>query len=238
MARLVIARLHAGPIAPEWLTGWDELRKPVTPDGSPDWATYSAVRRVVHCARNEAVAFTLNEHSEATHLFFLDDDVIPPPDGLLRLLADSEAYDLPIVTGLYLQRSAPHLPVVYRYDPDASRHVQITRFCPGLQEVDACGGGCLVVRTDVLRAIAATGEQPFDYLPGMDASEDVAFCLRARRLGYRLALDFYVACQHLTTVAIAYETHSAAWRHGAIHFTSERIARLSQEIRPLAQRVG
>lgn len=220
---IAIGRLHIGAVLPEWLTAWEELKKPAKPDGKPDWVTWTAQRQVVHHARNEIVKATLTRYPEATHLFFIDDDVCVPPDGLLRLLS----HNLPVVTGLYVQRAAPMLPVVYRRDKEG-HHTHITKFCEGLQEVDACGAGCLLIRTDVLRAIEETGERWFDYTGGI--SEDLSFCSRVKALGYPIVLDFDVKCTHLGILAASYEMFMEASKD--LTYADDELARLSQEVRP------
>ncbi len=221
---IAIGRLHVGSILPEWLVSWEELHKPMKPDGKPDWITWNATRQVVHHARNEIVKATLTRYPEATHLFFIDDDVCVPGDGLLRLLA----HNLPVVTGLYIQRAMPMLPVVYRRD-DQGHHVNLTKFCPGLQEIDACGAGCLLIRTDVLRAIEATGELWFDW-PASGISEDLAFCSRVKALGYPIVLDFDVKCSHLGILEVTYDMF--AERAKDITYADDDLARLSQDVRP------
>jgi GT2 family glycosyltransferase len=155
----------------------------------------------------------------ATHVFVLDDDILPPPDGLLRLLA----HDVPIVSGLCVQRDPPHLPAAYRRGADL--HVPLTRFCAGLQSVDAVGAACLLVKTEVFQRL----EPPwFEFAPGF--SEDLFFCAQARRHGYEVLLDFAVQCGHLTTLPVTYQDFA---RHaGAVTFGSEELRMLSQDVRP------
>lgn len=225
---IAIARLHIGAVLPEWLTSWEEMRKPTKPDGSPDWITWNTARQVVHHARNEIVKNTLTRFPEATHLFFLDDDVCVPPDGLMRLLS----HDLPVVTGMYVQRALPMLPVVFRRDSEG-HHVHLTRFCEGLQEVDGCGAGCLLIRADVLRKIEATGEPWFDF-PASGISEDLAFCERVKRLGYPIILDLDVKCTHLGIFEYTYELFSAQAANDGLKYDTDDLARLSQDVRPYA----
>ena len=224
---IAIGRLHIGAVQPEWLVSWEELKKPTKPDGSPDWITWNSKRQIVHVARNDIVKATLEQHPEVTHLFFIDDDIMMPPDGLMQLLSR----DLPVVTGLYVHRSIPMLPVVFRCNENG-QHISITKFCDGLQQVDACGAGCLLIRTDVLRAIQATGEPWFDFSQNM--SEDLAFCRRVRQLGYPIVLDFDVKCGHLTTLEITYEMFLQRNEEN-YHYGDEEIKRLSQEVRPWQQ---
>lgn len=222
---IAIGRLHIGAVLPEWLTAWEEMRKPAKPDGSPDWITWQSMRQVVHHARNEIVKSTLTRYPEATHLFFIDDDICVPPDGLLRLLS----HNLPVVTGMYVQRALPTLPVVFRRDKNG-HHVHLTKFCTGLQEVDGCGAGCLLIRTDVLRAIEATGEPWFNF-PKSGISEDLAFCERVKKLGYPIVLDLDVRCTHLGIMEFTYDLFEQAATDG-LSYETDDLARLSQDVRP------
>lgn len=223
---IAIGRMHIGPVLPEWLSAWEALKKPVNPDGSAGWVTFQSVRQVVHSGRNEIVKGVLRDAPNATHLFFIDDDVTLPADGLVRLLSHADA---PVVSGLYIQRGEPYLPVAYRRTP-AGHYVHITRFADDdLQEIDGCGGGCLLIRTDVLRAIEATGEPWFDW--SMNMSEDLAFCRRAQQLGYRIALDPSVKCAHLTVSEVTYEVFAERRARG-MAFDSDEIERLSSEVVP------
>ncbi len=218
---IVIGTPHFGAVAPEWIDAYEMLTKPTRPDGSPDWVGVSVRRLVVHYARNQLVSTTLERYPEATHLFFLDDDVIPPPDALTRLLA----HNVPVVTGLYVERAPPHFPVAYRRGQD--HHVPLTSFCAGLQEVDACGAGCLLVRTDVLRAIKPPW---FDFVGGV--SEDLYFCQKAAAAGYRLLLDFDVQCGHLTTQVATYQHFDRLSRAGGVTFATTEIEALTRDVRP------
>lgn len=222
---IVIGNLHVGMVSPEWIINWEELNKPLKPDGKPDWVTYSVTRQIVHQARNDIVKAMLQNHPEATHLFFIDDDICVPSDGLLRLLS----HNLPVVTGFCIQRATPFMPTVFHKRGD-DKLVVATKFCDGLQEVDACGGGCLLIRADVLRAIEETGEPWFDW-PASGLSEDLAFCERVKRLGYPIVLDFDVRCTHLGTLYANYEMFEQIY-HGEFKFETEEMARVSQTVRP------
>src|SRR5262245_51915746 len=85
-------------------------------------------------ARNHACEVCLGEGFE--NLFFLDSDVIPPHDAVLRLLAHNK----PFISGLYSRRSPPvSLPVMIK---DGG---WITNYNPGsIVEADMVGSGCLL----------------------------------------------------------------------------------------------
>lgn len=149
-------------------------------------------------ARNTACMRALE--AGASHLFFLDSDVIPPRDAVYKLLA----HNRPIVSGLYCRRSPPAgVPVMIK---DGK---WITEFQPGsLVEVDLVGAGCLLIRRDVLENYPPhrPGYHWFDWRvnmqnllpPGDCLSEDFTFCKAAReKMGLKIFVDTSVVCKHI-----------------------------------------
>jgi hypothetical protein len=216
---IVIGLPRYGPVAPEWLYAYDRLCK-------PPYRELSVARSPVHVARNLIVTETLRDYPAASHLLFLDDDVIPEPDALERLLA----HDVPVVSGMYCERAAPHRPVAYRlgHDGEQERHVVLTRFCPGLQVVDAVGVGCLLVNLDVYRALEPSSW--FDFADGL--GEDLYFCRQLRRAGIPILLDGDVLCGHLTLAAVSLRDFQRYEQDGQITFDGPEIRALSQTPRP------
>lgn len=137
------------------------------------------------------------------YIFFLDSDVIPPHDAVIRLMK----HDLPIVSGVYCRRSPPHM------HPVAMKGGQWLPFdLPQNQllEVDVVGAGCLLIRRDVLEKMKPIApEQGAHWFhwrvdmsgllpPGEALSEDYAFCLHAKRqLGISTILDTSVRARHV-----------------------------------------
>lgn len=127
--------------------------------------------------------------------FFLDDDVIVPPDAILRLMAHKK----PIVSGLYYRRNNPICPVMLKNLPTGGRQ-WITEFkTPDLMEVDFVGAGCLLIHKSVLTSMA----QPwFEWNVDKDLpqekrmSEDFSFCEKARQHGHKILVDTSILCVH------------------------------------------
>jgi hypothetical protein len=136
-------------------------------------------------------------------LFFLDSDVIPPPDAILRLVAHKQ----PIVSGLYYRRNNPLAPVMLRNTPQGRTWV-VDYKVPDLMEVDFVGSGCLLIHRDVLLAMPpvlpnTNANRWFEWtvdrddLPQQDRmSEDFKFCERARNLGCKILVDTSIQCKH------------------------------------------
>ncbi len=158
-------------------------------------------------ARNSACQMALQ--GGFSHLFFLDSDVIPPRDAVLRLLA----HDRPLVCGMYSRRSPPHgVPVMIRNGK------WVTDFAPNsLIEVDVIGAGCMLIRRDVLENLPPLdpkrGKTFFDWRvdmmgllpPGEALSEDFAFCLAVRKtLGIPVLCDTSIQCKHVGLAEATY----------------------------------
>lgn len=149
-------------------------------------------------ARNQGAQLTLNHGCE--WMFFLDSDVIPPRDAIIRLINRRQ----PIISGLYARRSPPcGLPVMMRGGQ------WITDYTPGsIVEAEVVGAGCLLIHRTVLEKLAQKPLHParpwFEWRvdmqhllpPGEAMSEDYVFCLQARRMGYRILVDTSIVCRH------------------------------------------
>lgn len=152
-------------------------------------------------ARNNACRAALD--NGYTWLFFLDDDTVPPPDAITRLMAHKKD----IVSGLYYRRNDPLLPVMLRYtDAEKIGTNYVADFSwPALIEVDLVGAGCLLIHRRVLEAFDAKLPKPwFEWLtdrldlpPHARKSEDFEFCVRAQARGYKIYVDTAVQCRHI-----------------------------------------
>lgn len=134
-------------------------------------------------------------------VFFLDDDTIPPPDAIIKLMS----HKLPIVSGVYYRRSNPICPVMLKETQKG--RMWITEFnVPDMLEVDFVGSGCLLIHRDVLTSLPPLSPKChwFEWrvdrkdLPEKDRmSEDFTFCQHARNHGYKIYVDTTVQCRHI-----------------------------------------
>lgn len=151
-----------------------------------------------HHARNQAVHDFLSMDFE--YLFFLDDDVICPPDTIIRL----QSHKLPIVSGMYFRRQPPICPCALRNQPGGRQW--LTNFkMPEMVEVDYVGAGCLLIHRDVFRTVKhnSVSSPWFDWTvdridmePNNRMSEDFTFCDRVREAGYKVLIDSSIQCRH------------------------------------------
>lgn len=154
-----------------------------------------AMRLATLCLKPGARAFIVNAKSslvmigrnqiveaarlaKATHLLFLDSDLVFPPDTLARLLA----HDKDIVGGLYVQRVPPHHPLGMTFD---GQHAMVTA---GLQRMKIMPTGCLLLRLSIFNQLPkpwfntqSVGEKIL--------GEDYYFCERAHEAGFEIWCD-------------------------------------------------
>lgn len=230
--KVAIARVHSGLVDSRFWQSYEQLQRPS--------GTLPIVVERLHVdrARNEVVDMLLHpqkprlpmypkgvdpRYASITHVLFIDDDMIVPPDGLLRLLAHNE----PLVGGLYFGRNPPHLPVAYRFVEDG-QWIPVTKYVAGLQEVDAIGFGFMLVTREVLEKM----ERPwFEFSDKM--GEDMYFCEQAKKLGYKVLLDGDVICRHLTVTEVGQEHYRWHQSQGfSFQDGREDIQKLSEEVRP------
>lgn len=135
-------------------------------------------------------------------LFFIDSDMVLPPDALLKLLA----HDKPIVSGIAFKRYPPFDPCFYKKVEITDRGVRLEHYRAWpktLIEVDAVGMACCLIRREVFETIRENNMPPFFPIP--TTGEDIAFCLRAKQCGFKIYADTTVSCGHITSAPITEE---------------------------------
>lgn len=141
-------------------------------------------------------------------LWFIDTDMVFPPDTLERLLNCQRD----IVQGLVLLRHPPHFPVVYRLGEDGGlKQAVLNRQPPGLIEVDAVGTGGTLIRRRVRDSVADPWFE-VGTIKGDELGEDLCFSSKARKAGFKMWVDLRVPIGHLTPTAIwPHYTTDAGW---------------------------
>jgi len=148
----------------------------------------------------------------ATQVLFLDADMTFPA-GLVGKLLKIEA---PVSAALYFKKSPPFAPVPsmldVHNDPQLMRPIDLPE-SPGMVECDVVGMGATLINREVFERI----EKPwFAYdiyrrTGEMSVTEDVTFCIKARRAGFRIVCDTGLICGHLRWDEVG-AGHWEAWR--------------------------
>ena len=142
----------------------------------------------------------LSNHPD-DRLWFIDEDIIPPPEGLDILLK----HNVDIVGLLCFMLKPddrgflPPVPVALRYNEEKKYIVYFNG--KGLTEVDALGGGCIMVKRKVFEAIGGRCYEFFYYPDGtLNLVGDFDFCQKAQKTGFKIYVDFDVLCGHIKDV--------------------------------------
>ena len=183
MKKILIAIPTDKYIEPETFKSVYDLDIPAGYSAEFMFATGDQVDQIRNLIANWAAKFD--------YLFAVDSDMSFGTDTLKKLLA----HDKDVVSGLYIQRKpGQHILELYRN----GRNVPYNDIKGlGLVEVDGCGFGCVLVKSEVIRAI---GYPQFVYKSALDhantVSEDTYFCLKAKEKGFRVWADTSIQCGH------------------------------------------
>lgn len=135
-------------------------------------------------------------------LIMLDDDMILAPDAVAAV-ADALVANpaLAIVGALYYSRDGIRPMAADRWDSCDTTTATTPPFGNGLTFVDAVGFGCVAVRVDALRKLAAPYFSTQVFIEENAArvricNEDYLLCERMRRAGYRVGLHAGARCKH------------------------------------------
>ena len=147
-------------------------------------------RTVVHFGRNECVKQALE--LGVNYIFFLDSDIKFPPGILNRLLG----YRQDLVGVVVTKRVPPYNPCVYRgrkkmQDSDEIGWTWLSEIGTGLQEIDGIGMAATLINMNVFKKL----KEPWFYFTE-SLGEDLHFCERIQKLGYKLYCDTDIQCLH------------------------------------------
>lgn len=152
-------------------------------------------RRNIRSARDLAIRKALE--MKATHVFFMDDDILVPPQILGVLLR----LDKPIVGGLIHKDDGT--PIVFYdrmperlYEPDCGELPWLYHPREGAFECAAVAAGCMLIQSEVLHNLLETDRWAFTY-DETERSMDVRFCRKARKAGFSVWCWPDVPCQQI-----------------------------------------
>lgn len=140
-------------------------------------------------AKRNGFAEALLDDTRFEWLLFVDSDMHVPIDAFERLYA----HNVDIVSGSCVRRSDPYDPTHEGARPSTTH--------PGLLEVKWAGAACLLIRRHVFLKVS----KPWFAHPrehGDGVGEDVFFCERARRHGFKIYVDPAVEVGHMTTLPV------------------------------------
>jgi GT2 family glycosyltransferase len=218
-SKMVVAHLHPGEVSTSFqqsLMGsmaYDRARhrRMFSHDGRLGMIASQSGAGQLDRARNDCVRIFLDEHRDAELLVFVDSDMGWDPEAFERLAATMDDTNIDIlgglcfgqkITGPFAQRAVntEWFPTLYRWVEDQQAFDTAHEYKPdALVEVAATGAAFVMISRRCLEAIrAAEGDHWFDMIANGDRrfGEDLSFCLRARRNGFKVHVDTGVKASH------------------------------------------
>lgn len=106
---------------------------------------------VVHWSRNMLIAELIKTQKPWTHVLFIDDDIVPKPDALVKLLS----HNMDIVAGVCTTRNDPPIPNIRWWDEEALNFRTIFDWPKDkLIEVGGVGTGMMLITRNGLQQVA------------------------------------------------------------------------------------
>ena len=157
---------------------------------------------MIYDARNN-LAWAAMTHG-FDRVMWIDSDMTFSPDMLNLLNADMDENGLDYVCGYYTGRSQGAKPCIYqsvRWENDggmvnASAN-PIEGRPDGIVEIAGSGFGAVLMKTELIKAVADAYGPPFLPLPYM--GEDLSFCWRVKSLGRKMHCDGRIRAGHIGT---------------------------------------
>ena len=160
---------------------------------------------IITMARNMLVDQFLQ--SNCTELLFIDADVIPQPEDILRLVAQSGDKD--VTAGMYPRR-AKDKKFFLDFFQDELGDLQ---FDGALMRANRVGTGFMLIQRHVIETLADKAEKylgqdgvgqvanvfEFSMLDGKFVGEDYTFCDKARTEGFKVWVDVEINLPHIGT---------------------------------------
>lgn len=157
---------------------------------------------------------------EADYMLWLDSDMVFNGDLLRNMMQTMRDADLDFLTACYFRRSSPYTPVLYSkldFDGEACKWEEKKDIPPadsGLFEVEGCGFGCVLMKTDIVLDVKGKFGKLFTPIGG--TGEDLSFCWRARQCGYKIMCDPSIPIGHYGHIVVTRDFWESVYHGGNI----------------------
>jgi hypothetical protein len=153
----------------------------------------------VGAAYNWAVTWIKTSLPDFKYMLTWEDDVIPPPDGIMKLYEAIDDYDC--IQGLYYTKGEEGQPMIYGdiKDPVINFRPQVP-IPDFVQQCYGLGQGFNLFKMDMFKTVDPpwfNTEQKWDPATGARCyTQDLHFFEKATRLGFKFATDNRIRCGH------------------------------------------
>ena len=167
-------------------------------DDHVDFAVEIKAGTLVHTARDALAGKAIQEGF--THVLWLDADMIFEPELLDDLMFSGKSF----VTGICHSRRLPYATCVFA-DITKDNTRWEGPYPSDTFEIAGCGMACVLMETQILQDVFNSYLTCFT--PLKSYGEDLAFCLRASGLGYKIYAEPSVRVGHIGQTIIYPEDH-------------------------------
>ena len=161
---------------------------------------------LVYMARDKLAGKAVNE--DFTHVLWLDSDMVFND----KLLEDLQMCKKPFVSCCYNGRRPGYHSCIFK-SIDLTHVERFEEYPREPFRIEGCGFGAVLMETDILKAVFNNFKTCFTPLPSL--GEDIAFCFRARDLGYELWAEPNCQLGHVGHITIYPEDHEK-WRDSVL----------------------
>lgn len=164
---------------------------------------------LIYQARTDLGQIAIQEKSD--FVLWLDSDMVFPDTLMVDMMEDMKGRD--IVTAVYHMRRPPYQPVLWSKlrkgltAEDTETEIAVEYPQEELFEVEGCGFGAVMMRTEVLESVVNRYHALFEPIPGF--GEDLSLCLRARGCGYKIWCDPKLQIGHKAATIVTRDTFKA-----------------------------
>lgn len=192
MNKKILICVPMKPIQARYVQFFKNLESLIIPEG------YEIVKKFCdgwfpHYNRNDGVnqARALG----CSHIFFVDDDVLPSPDILVRLLK----HDVPVVSANMLYRCPPFNAYAYsQTDGEGRTALQELPDRKGLWQVDTVGAGALLIKMQVFDIL----KFPWWEINEIIKTDDILLCKKLKDKGIPVYYDLNALVGHISEATI------------------------------------
>ena len=146
-----------------------------------------------------------------THMLWLDSDMIFSEELLDNLMFSGKDF----VTGIAHGRRAPHMSCLFKKIWPSVDRWQGHDYPTTTFEVGGCGFACVLIKTSIVKAVYE--KQGTAFFPMRELGEDLAFCKRARELGFTIWAEPTVWLGHIGHITV-YPEYEDVYENGIVGF--------------------
>ena len=146
-----------------------------------------------------------------THMLWLDSDMIFTEDLLDDLMFSGKDF----VTGIAHGRRAPHCSCIFKEIWPGADRWEGHEYPKNTFKIGGCGFACVLISTKIVQAVLDKHGTAF--FPKMELGEDLAFCKRARDLGYEIWAEPTVRLGHIGHITV-YPEYQEIYENSVLNF--------------------